>query len=70
MQSLQDAARARHAVRQYIQKPLTQEQTDTLRQKIDEVNKAGKLHIQLITNDPKVFDSRIAPYGKFSGVEN
>lgn len=70
MQALQDAARARHAVRQYLPKPLTQEQTDTLRQKISDVNKAGNLHIQLITNDPKVFDSRLAHYGKFSGVEN
>ena len=68
--TIHDAAMARHAVRQYIEQPLTQAQIDRLQQKIEEVNRIGNLHFQLITNDTKVFDSRLAHYGKFAGVEN
>lgn len=70
MLTLQEAALARHSVRQYISQPLTEEQISTLQQKIEEVNQAGNLHLQLICNDTKVFDSQLARYGKFAGVEN
>lgn len=70
MKMIEEAARQRHAVRQYLSKPLTEEQVSALQAKIAEVNAQGNLHIQLITNDKKVFDGRMAHYGKFSGVEN
>lgn len=39
-----------------------------LREKIDLLNAESKLHIQLVTDEPKAFDSFMAHYGKFSGV--
>lgn len=68
--TIQEAIQARHSVRQYLPKPLTQEQIDRLNSRIAEINREADLHIQLILNDPKAFDSRLAHYGKFSGINN
>lgn len=35
-----------------------------------EINQEANLHIQIIYDDPKCFDSFMAHYGKFSGVAN
>lgn len=67
--TLQEAIEARHSVRRYIHKPLTQEIINALQTKIDECNCLGDLHIQLVTNETKAFSGLFA-YGKFSGVEN
>ena len=40
------------------------------RSEIDACNKESGLHIQLVTNEPKAFDSFMAHYGKFKGVTN
>lgn len=37
---------------------------------VDEYNQQSGLHIQLVTSDPTAFDSRMAHYGKFSGISN
>lgn len=59
----------RHAVRAYDpEKKIPKEITDMLREKIDLLNSESKLHIQLVTDEPKAFDSFMAHYGKFSGV--
>ena len=59
----------RHAVRTYDpEKKIPKEITDKLREKIDLLNAESKLHIQLVTDEPKAFDSFMAHYGKFSGV--
>lgn len=59
----------RHAVRAYDpEKKIPKEITDMLREKIDLLNAESKLHIQLVTDEPKAFDSFMAHYGKFSGV--
>ena len=67
---LMEAMRARHSVRQYLQKPLTQELITALTEEIDACNRASGLHIQLVTNEPRAFDGFMAHYGKFSGVAN
>lgn len=67
---LKDAIINRHAVRQYTDKPISDEVLDELRAEIDLCNKEGGLHIQLVTNEPKAFDCFMAHYGKFSGVAN
>ncbi|MDO4931451.1 MAG: nitroreductase family protein [Prevotellaceae bacterium] len=67
--TLQEAIVARHSVRKYIKKPLSEEIVAVLNEKIEECNRIGGLHIQLVTNEPKAF-SGIFAYGKFSGVEN
>lgn len=64
------AIKNRHSVRSYIDKAIDNETLSQLRAEIDVCNKESGLHIQLVTNDPKVFDSMMAHYGKFSGVRN
>lgn len=68
--NMMEAMNARHSVRQYEDKPLTGEQTAALREEIDACNREGGLHIQLVTQEPRAFDSFMAHYGKFSGVTN
>ena len=62
--------RARHSVRQYLEKPIEEEKMKQLQTLIDECNQKGKLHIQLVTNEPKAFAGGMAKYGKFSGISN
>ena len=67
--TLHEAIKARHSVRKYIEKPIKSEIVSILQEKINEVNKDGDLHIQLVTNEPKAFKGKMA-YGTFSGVSN
>lgn len=67
---LKDAMLQRHSVRQYVEKALDQSIKETLQKEIEACNREGDLHIQLVTDEPKAFDSFMAHYGKFSGVTN
>ncbi len=44
-----EAIRARHAVRNYTTKPLSPAVIDGLKEEIDQCNRLGQLHIQLVT---------------------
>ena len=66
--TLQEAIVARHSVRAYKGQPLSDADASRLQEKIDEVNREGRLHIQLIRNEPKAFLGPFARYGKFRGV--
>ena len=66
--TLQEAIVARHSVRSYKGQPLSDADARKLQEKIDEVNREGRLHIQLIRNEPKAFLGPFARYGKFRGV--
>ena len=68
--TLQEAIVARHSVRQYIEKPIEAEIIKRLNEEIALCNQEGKLHIQLVTEEPKAFAGGMAKYGKFSGVSN
>lgn len=68
--TLQEAIEARHSVRAYKEQPLTKEIVKALEEKIAELNREGRLHIQLILNEPKAFQGTLAKYGKFRGVSN
>ncbi len=57
-------------MRAYKNQPLAETHVEALQEKIDEVNREGGLHIQLILNEPKAFLGPFARYGKFSGVTN
>ena len=65
-----EAIRARHSVRQYLNKPLKPNELAVLRAEVDACNQESRLHIQLVVNEPKAFDGSLARYGKFSGVIN
>lgn len=68
--SITEAMKARHSVRQYKNQPIGEETISALQAEIDACNKEGGLHIQLVQDEPKAFDSFMAHYGKFSGVTN
>lgn len=63
-----EVMKLRHSVRQYKNTPLETELISALQSEIDVCNRESGLHIQLVTNEPKAFDSFMAHYGKFSGV--
>lgn len=65
-----EAIKQRHSVRQYMDKKIEANILAELQAEIDACNKEGGLHIQLVTDEPKAFDSFMAHYGKFSGVTN
>ena len=65
-----EAIRARHSVRQYLNKPLKPDELAALRAEVDACNGESGLHIQLVTNEPRAFEGTMARYGKFSGVTN
>lgn len=68
--TIQEAIISRHSVRQYIEKPIEEEKISQLRELIEECNRAGSLHIQLVTDEPKAFSNGLAKYGKFTGISN
>lgn len=62
--------RQRHSVRQYTDQAIDTETVLALQKEIDAVNQESGLSVQLITDEPKAFDSFLAHYGKFSGVSD
>lgn len=68
--TLQEAIVARHSVRQYMEKPIEAEKIEELKALIDECNREGDTHLQLVTDEPKAFAGGMAKYGKFSGISN
>lgn len=67
---IKEAMKARHSVRQYTDEPLSAEHGQVLEDLIARLNAESGLHMQLVTNEPQAFSSRMARYGKFSGVRN
>ncbi len=67
--TLQEAIKQRHTVRRYISSPLEQAAIDSLSKNIEECNREGNLHIQLVLNEKRAFTG-VLSYGQFSGVEN
>ena len=66
--TLQEAIVARHSVRAYQEQPLSDADAQALQDKMEQLNREGRLHIQLIRNEPKAFQGTLAKYGKFRGV--
>lgn len=65
-----EVMKARHSVRQYSRKKIEEEKKEILIALVNECNKDSGLNMQIIFDEPKCFDSMMAHYGKFSGVEN
>ena len=68
--TLEEAIKTRHSVRAYKAQPLTEDIVRVLEKEIEEQNRQGHLHIQLVKNEPKAFQGKLAKYGKFSNVTN
>lgn len=62
--------KARHSVRQYTDKPIEEEKRQILNQLADELNQKSGLHIQIIYDEPKCFNSMMAHYGNFKNCSN
>ncbi len=60
----------RHAVRSYKDIPIDNEIKTQLTEYVSEINSESGLNIQLVFDEPQAFDSRMAHYGHFSGVNN
>lgn len=67
---LQEAMETRHSVRTYTAQKITGEVKERLQQMLAQCNAESGLHMQLVLEEPKAFDSFMAHYGKFSGVRN
>lgn len=65
-----ETMKQRHSVRQYAQRPLEDSVLAAMLDEVSACNAESGLHIQLVTDEPKAFDSFMAHYGKFSGVTN
>lgn len=68
--TLQEAITVRHSVRAYKHQPLAEDVVKALTSKIEEQNKLGRLHVQLVMNEPRAFSEGKAKYGRFRNVEN
>ena len=68
--TIQEAIQARHSVRAYKGQPLAADVVEVLEEKIRELNEKGHLHMQLIRNETKAFQGKLAKYGKFRGVND
>ncbi len=55
-------------MRAYKNEPLAEDASRRLEEEIAEVNRKGRLHIQLIQDEPKAFQGTLAKYGKFRNV--
>lgn len=60
----------RHSVRQYTDKKIEKEKREVLNTLIAKINQKAGLHIQIIYDEPRCFNSMMAHYGKFDGVNN
>lgn len=67
---LQEAMKKRHSVRTYTAQKITGDVKEKLQQMLTQCNGESGLHMQLVLEKPKAFDSFMAHYGKFSGVQN
>lgn len=67
---IQRAMKQRHSVRSYTDQSIEGETLRALEEEIAACNRESGLHIQLVQQEPKAFDSFMAHYGKFNGVQN
>lgn len=65
-----EAIKERHSVRSYEDRPIPEDTVKKLETFIKECNAESGLHMQLVLNEEKAFDSFLAHYGKFTGVKN
>lgn len=71
--NIEEIIKKRHSVRSYTSKEIEKEKIDILNELINDINPKENLHIQLIINDPDVFDKYggfILQYGKLHNCKN
>ncbi len=68
--TIQEAIAARHSVRAYKEQSLPEDIVKELEKTIVKLNQEGRLHVQLVTNEPRAFQGKLAKYGRFRHVKN
>ena len=68
--NIKEAISSRHSVRQYLNKPISQEHRDRLAELINSCCDESGLRIQIIYDEPMCFNTFLAHYGKFTNVTN
>lgn len=68
--TIREAIKARHSVRQYLDKPIEPQIVSELKELIARCNQESGLNIQLICDESMCFDNFLSRLGKFSGVNN
>ena len=68
--TLREAIDARHSVRAYIDKPISEGIRNDLNAFVAHCNRESGLNISIQYDDPDGFDSRLAHYGRFRNVKN
>ena len=70
MEHPMELIRARHSVRQYLDKRIPEDVRARLDACAARLNAEGRLHMQLIYDEPECFRSRMAKYGRFENCAN
>ena len=70
MNDMMELIKARHSVRQYLDKSIPDDVREQLNACAETCNSEGGLHIQIIYDEPECFNSRMAHYGKFENATN
>lgn len=60
----------RHSVRQYEDRKIDEERRKILSELVEKINKESGLNFQICFDEPEAFDTFLAHYGKFQGVQN
>lgn len=68
--TLLEAAKERHAVRNFKDTPIAQDIIEKLQSEITKINSETGLHIQLCLNESEAFHANKTHYGQFSGCKN
>lgn len=70
MNDIMELMKERHSVRQYLDKKIPADIRERLDACAAKLNEEGKLHMQLIYDEPECFNSRMAHYGRFENCSN
>lgn len=70
MKDIMELMMQRHSVRQYLDKKIPEDIREQLDAYAAGLNEEGKLHMQLIYDEPECFNSRMAHYGRFENCSN
>ena len=70
MNDMMELMKARHSVRQYLDKPIPEDIRRQLDEYTEQLNRQGNLNMQIIYDEPECFNSRLAHYGRFEGCSN
>lgn len=70
MEDWMELIRARHSVRQYLEREIPQEVRTALDACAAELNRQGALRMQILYDEPGCFSSRMAHYGRFENCRN